>query len=415
MNLEYYIAKRIASEKNAGKEETKPAVRIAIGGIAIGLIVMLLAVAIVIGFKSEVKNKLIGFGSHIQISVAVDKDSAVEPLTIDSAMMAKLESGKAICHTQATATQPGIIKTDDNFHGIVLKGVSNDFNWDFFKQYLKEGKIPAISKDSVCKEVLVSKKVMELMKLRVGDKIRTYFIIDGKVRVRPLTISGVYSTGFSDYDKLVIISDIKHIQKLNGWEQNQCGTIEVLTDAPEKIDEANDEVFSVIGNKVDVQSQKSLRSRTIREMNPQIFSWLDMLDMNVVIILALMMLVSGFTIISGLLILILGRTNMIGILKTLGAQNWSIRKIFIYQTLFLVGKGMLIGNIVGLTLCLLQKQFGLIGLDAENYYVDTVPISLSFTNWLLINIGVLATSALMLVGPTYIITKISPAETIRFE
>ncbi|MCR5569379.1 MAG: ABC transporter permease [Paludibacteraceae bacterium] len=415
MNLEYYIAKRIASEKNAGKEETKPAVRIAIGGIAIGLIVMLLAVAIVIGFKSEVRNKLIGFGSHIQISVAVDKDSAVEPLTIDSAMMARLESGKAICHTQATATQPGIIKTDDNFHGIVLKGVSNDFNWDFFKQYLKEGKIPAISKDSVCKEVLVSKKVMELMKLRVGDKIRTYFIIDGKVRVRPLTISGVYSTGFSDYDKLVIISDIKHIQKLNGWEQNQCGTIEVLTDAPEKIDEANDEVFSVIGNKVDVQSQKSLRSRTIREMNPQIFSWLDMLDMNVVIILALMMLVSGFTIISGLLILILGRTNMIGILKTLGAQNWSIRKIFIYQTLFLVGKGMLIGNIVGLTLCLLQKQFGLIGLDAENYYVDTVPISLSFTNWLLINIGVLATSALMLVGPTYIITKISPAETIRFE
>lgn len=415
MNLEYYIAKRIASEKNAGKEETKPAVRIAIGGIAIGLIVMLLAVAIVIGFKSEVRNKLIGFGSHIQISVAVDKDSAVEPLTIDSAMMARLESGKAICHTQATATQPGIIKTDDNFHGIVLKGVSNDFNWDFFKQYLKEGKIPAISKDSVCKEVLVSKKVMELMKLRVGDKIRTYFIIDGKVRVRPLTISGVYSTGFSDYDKLVIISDIKHIQKLNGWEQNQCGTIEVLTDAPEKIDEANDEVFSVIGNKVDVQSQKSLRSRTIREMNPQIFSWLDMLDMNVVIILALMMLVSGFTIISGLLILILGRTNMIGILKTLGAQNWSIRKIFIYQTLFLVGKGMLIGNIVGLTLCLLQKQFGLIGLDAENYYVDTVPISLSFTNWLLINIGVLATSALILVGPTYIITKISPAETIRFE
>lgn len=415
MNLEYYIAKRIASEKNAGKEETKPAVRIAIGGIAIGLIVMLLAVAIVIGFKSEVRNKLIGFGSHIQISVAVDKDSAVEPLTIDSAMMARLESGKAICHTQATATQPGIIKTDDNFHGIVLKGVSNDFSWDFFKQYLKEGKIPAISKDSVCKEVLVSKKVMELMKLRVGDKIRTYFIIDGKVRVRPLTISGVYSTGFSDYDKLVIISDIKHIQKLNGWEQNQCGTIEVLTDAPEKIDEANDEVFSVIGNKVDVQSQKSLRSRTIREMNPQIFSWLDMLDMNVVIILALMMLVSGFTIISGLLILILGRTNMIGILKTLGAQNWSIRKIFIYQTLFLVGKGMLIGNIVGLTLCFLQKQFGLIGLDAENYYVDTVPISLSFTNWLLINIGVLATSALMLVGPTYIITKISPAETIRFE
>lgn len=415
MNLEYYIAKRIASEKKAGKEETKPAVRIAIGGIAIGLTVMLLAVAIVIGFKNEVKNKLIGFGAHIQVSIAVDKDSSTEPMVIDSAMKVRLEAQESITHTQATACQPGIIKTEENFHGIVLKGVGTDFQWDFFKHYLQDGKIPTISEDSICKEVLVSKKIAGLLNLKIGDKIRTYFIIDGKVRVRPLSICGFYSTGFSDYDKLFIISDIRHIQKLNGWGQDQCGTIEVLTNDIDNIEKASDAVFSIIGNKLDQQSQKPLRSRTIKEMNPQIFSWLDMLDMNVVIILALMMLVSGFTIISGLLILILGRTHMIGILKTLGAQNWSIRKIFIYQTLFLVGKGLIIGNIVGVGLCLLQKQFGLIGLDAENYYVDTVPICLSVANWLFINIGVLATSALMLIGPTYIITKISPAETIRFE
>lgn len=415
MNLEYYIAKRIASEKTEDKEEVKPAVRIAIGGIAIGLTVMLLAVAIVIGFKSEVRNKLIGFGSHIQISVAVDKDGATEPMTIDTAMQKRLEANDAVIHTQPTANQPGIIKTDDNFQGIVLKGVGPDFSWNFFSQYLKDGHLPNISADSTCKEVLVSKKITELLHLKIGDKIRTYFIIDGKVRVRPLTICGVYSTGFSDYDRMVVISDIKHIQRLNGWNQDQCGSIEVLTDDYDHLDDASEAVFSVIGNKIDAQSQMSLRLRTIKEMNPQIFSWLDMLDMNVVIILALMMLVSGFTIISGLLILILGRINMIGILKTLGARNWSIRKIFIFQTLFLVGKGMLIGNAIGLSLCLLQSQFGIIGLDAENYYVDTVPICLSFTNWLLINIGVLLTSALMLVGPTYIITKISPAETIRFE
>ncbi len=415
MNLEYYIAKRIASEKNEGKEETKPAVRIAIGGIAIGLTVMLLAVAIVIGFKSEVRNKLIGFGSHIQISIAVDKDGVTEPMTIDSVMQKRLEQDDAILHTQAIATQPGIIKTEDNFQGIVLKGVGPDFSWDFFKQYLKEGHLPNICADSTCKEVLVSKKITDLLNLKIGDKIRTYFIIDGKVRVRPLYICGIYSTGFSDYDKMVVISDIKHVQRLNGWGQSQCGAIEVLTDDYDNLDNASDAVFSVIGNKIDTKSQMALRSRSIKEMNPQIFSWLDMLDMNVVIILALMMLVSGFTIISGLLILILGRTNMIGILKTLGAENWSIRKIFIYQTLFLVGKGMLIGNVVGLAICFMQSQFGLIGLDAENYYVDTVPISLSFANWLFINIGVLASSALMLVGPTYIITKISPAETIRFE
>lgn len=415
MNLEYFIAKRIALEKSNGKDVTKPAVRIAIGGIAVGLTVMLLSVAIVIGFKSEVRNKLIGFGSHIQISVAVERDGVTDPMTIDTALQRRLVKKEHIIHCQPIANQPGIIKTDDNFQGIVLKGVDASFKWDFFKQYLKEGQTPDISRDSICKEILISQKIADLLQLKVADKIKTYYIVDGKVRVRPLTICGIYSTGFSDYDKMVVISDLRHIQRLNNWEDGQCGAVEVLIDNYDNLWEADDAVFSCIGNKVDIKSQMPLRMKNIMEMNPQIFSWLNMLDINVAIILVLMMLVSGFTIISGLLILILGRTNMIGILKTLGAKDWSIRKIFIFQTLFLVGKGMIIGNIVGLTFCFIQQQFGIIGLDPENYYVDTVPISLSFMNWLFINLGVLLSSALMLVGPTYIITKISPADTIRFE
>lgn len=415
MNLDFFIAKRIASEKNEGKDVTKPAVRIAIGGIATGITVMLLAVAIIIGFKSEVRNKLIGFGSHIQVSIATENDASADPMTIDSTLQGLLMQGEGIVYTQAIATQPGIIKTQDNFHGIVLKGVQENFCWDFFKQYLKQGDVPHIKNDSTCNEVLISEKIADLLKLKLGEKIKSYYIVDGKIRVRPFSICGIYSTGFSDYDNMVIIGDLKHIQKLNSWDADQCGAIEVLISDYNDLDKASDEVFSAIGNKIDVKSELPLRMRTIKELNPQIFSWLDMLDTNVVIILTLMMLVSGFTIISGLLILILGRTNMIGTLKTLGAKNWDIRKIFLYQALFLVGKGMLIGNIIGLTLCFLQKQFGIIGLDAADYYVDTVPISLGVLNWLLINVGVFLISTLMLVGPTYIITKISPADTIRFE
>lgn len=415
MNLEYFIARRIASQKSQGRDVTKPAVRIAIAGIAVGLTVMLLAVAIVIGFKSEVRNKLIGFGSHIQISIATERDGATEPMAADTQLMKRLEAKPHIAHTQPIANQPGIIKTADNFQGIVLKGVDHRYNWDFFHQYLKEGRTPSILPDSISKDVLISQKVASLLRLKVDDKVRTYYIIDGKVRVRPLNVCGIYSTGFSDFDKMVVVGDLRHIQRLNNWSENQCGAIEVQADGFENLDAANEAVFALIGNRIDKESQMPLYMKTIMEMNPQIFSWLNMLDMNVAIILALMMLVSGFTIISGLLILILGRTSTIGILKTLGAQNWSIRKVFIYQTLFLVGKGMLIGNATGLLFCYLQKHFGLIGLNPENYYVDTVPICLSFASWLLINAGVLAASALMLVGPTYIITKISPAETIRFE
>ena len=416
MNLELFIAQRIHQRKEKGKSVSKPAVRIATAGVAVGLTVMILAVGIVIGFKQEVRNKLIGFGSHIQVGIQVnEKAIEVIPMIPSEDMVKSIESIKEVKHVQGYANQPGIMKTKDNFKGIVLKGVGSDFNWDFFKSNLIAGEVPTYKKDSLSKEILISKKTADLLDLKLHDKILTYFIIDGKVRVRNLHISGIYSTGFSDYDETVVLGDIQNVQHLNGWETGQVGGLEIQIDDYNHLSEASQKVFGIVGNRTDPTTGNPYSMRTIKEMNPQIFNWLDMLDTNVAIILVLMTLVAGFTIISGLLILILEKTNMIGLLKAMGAQNWSIRKIFLYQAAFLVGKGMVIGNAIALLLCLLQKYFGIIKLDPETYYVDTVPICLSWENLLLINVGVFAASILMLIGPSYIITKISPAETIRYE
>ncbi len=415
MNFELFIAKRIHFSKKGDKMVSRPAVRIAIGGIATGLAVMILAVAIVIGFKQEVRNKLIGFGSHIQISASFNNQTyETEPITVDSLLIEKIAAVPDIKHVQLFATQPGIIKTEENFQGIVLKGVDKDFDWNFFKSNLIEGDIFQITDSVSEKKVIISQKLSDLLQLHVGDDFLTYFIIDGKVRVRPFTVEGIYSTGFNDYDKLFIIGDIKHIRRLNGWKENQVGGIEILINDYENLEKAYEEVFDVTGNRFD-QHGSSYILRTIKQINPQIFSWLDLLDINVVIILILMTLVAGFTIISGLLILILERTNMIGILKALGANNWSIRKIFLYHSYFLVGKGMIIGNIIGLLICFIQNYFNIIHLDPNTYYVNTVPIHLTVSSILLINIGTLIASILMLTGPSYIITKISPAKSIKFE
>jgi len=413
--FELFIAKRIHFSKKGDKMVSRPAVRIAIGGIATGLAVMILAVAIVIGFKQEVRNKLIGFGSHIQIGASFNNQTyETEPIIIDSALIEKIAAVDEIKHIQLFATQPGIIKTEENFQGIVLKGIDKDFDWNFFKSNLVEGDIFQITDTVTEKKVIISQKLSDLLQLRIGDDFLTYFIIDGKVRVRPFTVQGIYSTGFSEYDKLFVIGDIKHIRRLNGWKENQAGGIEILINDYDALGKAYERVFDIIGNRFDMYGS-SYFLRTIKQINPQIFSWLDLLDINVVIILILMMLVAGFTMISGLLILILERTNMIGILKAQGANNWSIRKIFLYHSYFLVGKGMIIGNLVGLFICFVQDHFGIIHLDPNVYYVDTVPIHLTIPTILLINAGTLIASVLMLTGPSYIITKISPARSIRFE
>ena len=415
MNYELFIAKKIFFSKNGQEQISRPIVRLATAGIAISLAVMLIAVGVVIGFKKEVREKLIGFGSHIQVSASFNNQTyETKPIQFDSTLLQQIRMSPYVNHAQCFATQPGIIKVSDDFQGIVLKGIDKDFDWTFFQNNLIEGKTFSISDTATSNETLLSKKLADMLHLSVNDKFFAYFIINGKVRVRPLTVSGIYSTGFSDYDKIFIIGDIKHIRKLNQWEEKQCSGLEIEVNDFDQLDEAIDNIYPIIGNMYD-QEGNYYMLKTIQEINPQIFSWLNLLDMNAIVILLLMMLVAGFTMVSGLLILILDRTNMIGILKALGASNNSLQKLFHYVSLFIVGRGMIIGNLLGLILIFLQKNYKIIPLDPDIYYTDAVPIELSWINILLINIGVLIISSLILRLSTFIISKISPIKSIQFE
>lgn len=415
MKFELFIAKRIHFNKEKGKKVSRPAVRIAIGGIAMGLAVMIVAVSIVIGFKQEVRSKLVGFGSHIQVSSSYSNQTyETDPITFSEGIKEKLCKGQWIKHVHEFATQPGIINADGNFQGIVMKGIDQEFDWAFFQSNLKEGEILSFEDSTISKNILISQKISDMLKIKVNDKLLAYFVIEGKVRVRPLTVQGIYATGFGDYDKLFVLCDKRIIQRLNNWSENQCSGLEILTDDYDHLDLALEETFDVMGNRFD-ENGASYLLRSIKQINPQIFSWLDLLDMNVIVILILMALVAGFTMISGLLILILEHTNMIGILKALGANNWTIRRIFLCQSAFLIAKGLLIGNFIGIAACLIQKYFALIKLDPDVYYVEAVPIAITPTNVLIINVGAFLILLLITIAPSYIITKINPAKSIKFE
>ena len=412
MNIEYFIAKRIHFRQDR-KHVSRPAVRIAILGIAIGLAVMLLAVSIVLGFKQEIRNKTIGFGGHIQIT-NFDSNNTYEmsPILLDDSLKQELQNIPGIKHIQAYATKPGIIKTTDQFQGIVLKGIDRNFDWNFFKSNLTEGSI-LIPEDSLQNNAVISQYLSNLFKLKLGDSFFTYFIQD-QVRARKFTITGIYSTNFIEYDKLFILTDIRHIRHLNNWNDSLVSGYEILIDDFQEIDLVGDQVYYKTANILQADGN-SYYTQTIKDINPQIFAWLDLLDINVWVILFLMLAVAGFNMISGLLILILERTTMIGILKSIGATNWSIRKIFLYHSFFLIGKGMLWGNIIGLSICAIQYFTGILPLDPEAYYIATVPIIFNWPFILLLNIGTLLASILMMIGPSYLITKILPAKIIRYE
>jgi lipoprotein-releasing system permease protein len=411
--FEYFIAKRIHFQQGK-KNVSRPAVRIATIGIALGLAVMIISVAVVIGFKNEIRNKTIGFGGHIQITNFDNNNTyAMNPIKADKALIKKIASIDGVRHVEKFATKPGIIKTDTEFQGIVIKGVDANFDWDFFKSNLVEGRIIDVSHSEASKEVVLSKYMANLLGLKLGDSFFTYFIQD-QVRARKFKIVGIYSTNFIEYDKLFLIADMRQVQALNDWDKDSFSGLEVLISDFDRIDEVGDAVYDATANKFNKEGA-AYSTQTIKQINPQIFSWLDLLDMNVWVILFLMLAVSGFNMISGLLILILERTNMIGILKSVGATNWSVRKIFLYHSFFLIGKGMLWGNFIGLSLCAIQYFTGIVPLDPEAYYVATVPI---YFNWLyivLLNVGTLIASLLMMIGPSYLITKINPAKIIRYE
>ncbi len=415
MNLELFIAKRIHFNKQGSKSVSRPAVRVAILGIALGLAVMIITVSIVVGFKHEIRNKVIAFGSHIQIT-NFDSNETFErkSVSISDSLIIALSKIEGVRHIQRFATKPGIIKTDQDVQGVVLKGIDNKFDWEFYKPNLIEGDTIAFSDSVASKQVLISKYLANLLHLKVGDSFLTYFMQDESVRARKFTIAGIYNTNFTEYDKQFILTDIRQIQQLNNWGNNQVSGLEVLINNYEKLDDVANKIYYKVANVIQ-EDGTAMQARTIEELNPQLFSWLSMLDRNVVIILFLMLVVAGFNMISGLLILILERTNMIGILKAMGAKDWSVRKIFLYHSLFLIGKGMLWGNILGLGLIAIQYFTHIIPLDSSIYYVSYVPVEVNFLHIILLNIGTFICSVLMLLLPSIIISKILPVKSIKFE
>lgn len=414
MNLELFIARKIHFSKQGERQATPPAIRIAMIGIALGLAVMILSVAIVIGFKKEVRNKVIGFGSHIQIT-NFDNNSSYQtmPIAVSDSFLVALKERSGIRHVETFATKPGILKTETDFQGIVLKGVDRQYDWSFFQKNLKEGEVFQLDSAKRSSDVIISRYLSDLVGLKVGDSFLTYFV-EEDVRARKFHITGIYETGFADYDKLFVIADIRQVKRLNGWSDDQVSGVELLVDDYGQVDSLAEDLYFELMDKQDREGN-TYYVRSIKELNPMIFSWLEVLDINVVVILVLMLAVAGFTMISGLLIIILERTNMIGILKALGENNRSIRKIFLYVSFFLIGKGMLWGNVIGISLCLLQSYTHLIKLDSSIYYLDAVPVDLNVVSLALLNIGTLLVSMLMMLGPSYLITRISPAKSIRFE
>ncbi len=416
MNTELFIARRIyKGDRDNNKRVSSPAIKIAIAGIALGLAVMIVAVCIIIGFKKQIRDKVVGFGAHIQIT-NFDNNTSYEhaPIVFSDTLRTILESDPDVQHVQGFVTKPGIIKTDTDFQGIVLKGVGEDYDWTFFEKNLLEGDILS-SEDtsSNANPAIVSKSIADKLNLKLGDRFVTYFVQD-PVRARRFEIVGVYSTNFEDYDKLYVITDQKILSRLNDWDGDMVSGIEVLIKDYDRLDETAQRLFFDMSSYKD-RLGNSLYVRSIKDINPMIFNWLSLLDMNVWVILILMVVVSGFTMISGLLIIILERTNMIGILKAMGTTNFSIRKVFLYLSVFLIGQGMLWGNIVGLTICLLQSKFQILKLDPATYYLTSVPIELNVLYLILLNLGTLLVSLLMMIGPSYLVAKITPAKSIQFE
>lgn len=414
MNWKLFIARRIYTNDDGNKEVSKPAVRIAMAGIAIGLAVMIVSVAVVIGFKNQVRDKVIGLTSEVIVTSLDDTQMYMSsPIAAGDSLLEYIHNIDGVCHVQRYSTKPGMIMVSDNFHGMVLKGVGQEYDLGYISSHILEGEIPDFSDSLSSNKVIISKSIANKLKIGIGDRIYTYFV-DNKVRARRLTVSAIYQTNFSSFDDYFLITDICTVNKLNNWNENQVSGIEIDATDYSMIDSINDELRA---NLLDYEDEygESYFSRTVIEANPQIFSWLDLLDMNVWVILILMTGVAGFTMISGLLIIILERTNMIGILKAMGADNTSIRKIFLSFSVFLIGRGMLWGNIIGISLCLIQYWFNPIKLDPVVYYVDRVPIELSLPVYVLLNLFTLVVSVLMLIGPSYLISRIHPARSIRYE
>lgn len=414
MNFPLFIARRIYSKSDGQRMVSKPAIRIATAGVAIGLAVMIVSVSVVFGFKHTIRDKVVGFGSHIQVGEFMTLQNADQrPVAMTDSMMAALRSTDGVRHVQRFAMRQGILKTDEDFLGVLFKGVGPEFDSTFINQNIVEGSIPAFSDSSSTNKLLISKSMADKLRLKSGDRIFAYFIDNG-VRARRFDICGIYQTNLSQYDDAICYIDLYTAVKLNGWEPDQVSGAEVSVENFLKIDEVEEIFINKVNRQVDKYGE-TYSTKTIQELNPQLFSWLELLDLNVWIILALMVAVAAVTMISGLLIIILERTTMIGVLKALGARNKTIRHTFLWFAVFMIGRGLLIGNLLGIGLVLLQRYTGLIKLDPETYYVSTVPVEINIPLIILLNIATLLISLFILIAPSYLISHIQPAKSMRYE
>ena len=411
MNYELFIAKRIIASKQYKNSVSSPIISISILAIAIGIIVMLFSVATGVGLQKKIKEKISGFNGDIQISHydANNSKVTVTPVSKNQEFYPDFKGVPNVRKVQVFATKAGIIRTPDEFEGIVLKGVDGDYDWNFFSSYLKNGRLPDFGK-GLSNEVLISNKTASRLQLKPGDDFHMFFVKDDPNMApnsRKFEVAGVFDSGFEEFDETFIIGDIRHIQRINKWEEDQVGGFEVFIYDFDDLRTTGAEVYQAI--------DPTLNALTTAEKYPAIFEWLSLFDTNIVVIIGVMILIAGINMITALLVLILERTQMIGVLKALGNQNWSIRKIFLYNASYLIGKGLFYGNLVGVGLLMLQKYFGLIRLNPETYYVNEAPVHLSLTTLVIINAGTLLLCLLMLLIPSYIVSKISPVKAIKFD
>ena len=404
--VEWKIAQRLYFSDQNNVRSSRPAVRVALLGIVIGVLIMIVAISVVIGFKQEIIQKVAGFGSHIQV-VNFDNNSTYElqPIRVTDSLVNTIEQIEHVTHISQFATKPGIIKTDSTFQGIVFKGT--DY-WDYFSQNILEGTLPQSES-----EILLSKELANSLRVKVDDRLLCYFIED-ELHVRRLHVTGIYNTCMTEMDKVFVLGHIDLVRRLSEWDKDQVSGLEILVDDLRHLSEVTESVYFATANRLD-KDGNTLYTQNLQQLNPQIFGWLDLLDMNVIIIIVLMLCVSGFSIITGLIILILDSISLIGTLKALGANDQFVRRIFVYQALMLIGKGMLWGNIIGLGLCAMQYFTHMIPLEASSYYVSYVPMAFAWGWWLLLNIGTFLVSWLILLAPSAIVTQISPAKVMHFE
>ena len=417
MNFPLFIARRIYSDHIGDQQKvSKPAIRIAVAGVAIGLAVMIISVCVVLGFKHTIRDKVVGFGSHIQVAnfYTLQSSAIDQPIAIGDSMMNVLKKTEGVKHVQRFAMKQGILKTDNDFLGVMFKGVGPEFDSTFIHKSMVEGSIPHFSDQQSTNRILISKDMANKLRVKAGDRIFAYFIGDGGVRTRRFTISGIYQTNLAQYDKTTCFCDLYTARKLNAWTDDMVTGAELTVNDFKQLSTTASDIISRI-NRTQDQYGNTFSSKNIRELSPQIFSWLDLLDLNVWIILAIMTAVAVVTMISGLLIIILERTTMIGVLKALGARNSTVRHTFLWFAAFIIGKGLLIGDALALALILLQKSTGFAKLDPQTYYVDVVPVELDWMLIVALNVATMLIALFVLIAPSYLVSHIHPAKSMRYE